>query len=66
MPVADSKRKANNKWDKDNMATLGCKIKKEWADAFRVFCRERGHTVNEELREYVRACIGEVGGPGNE
>ena len=58
MPVNESKRRANDKWDKDNMSSLGCKIRKDRADAFRAYCVERGHTVNEELRNFVYSCIG--------
>jgi hypothetical protein len=58
MPVRESKRRNNDKWDKENMSSLGCKILKSEADSFREYCRERGQTVSETLAGFVRSCIG--------
>lgn len=44
--VSDVQKKARNKWDANNMVVLGCKIKREKADAFRTICREAGTTPN--------------------
>ncbi len=54
-----SKRQANNKWDKENMATLGCKVKKEEAEKFKAYAYEHGKTPNTVLKEYVKECISE-------
>ena len=32
MAVSDAQKKAAAKWDKENMTTLGCKVKKSEAD----------------------------------
>jgi len=53
----ESKRKANDKWDKENMATLGCKVKKNEAANFKDYAARRGKTSNTMLREYVIDCI---------
>jgi hypothetical protein len=58
-PVSDARRKANDKWDKENMATLGCKVKKEQATAFKDYAAGQGKTANTMLRDYVLDCIGE-------
>lgn len=55
--TSQAKRKANNKWDKENMATLGCKVKKEDAEKFRAYAIKCGKTPNTILREYVKECI---------
>lgn len=52
-----SKRAANDKWDKENMTTLGCKVKKEDAEAFKKYCVVQGKTSNTLLKEYVMSCI---------
>ena len=52
-----SKRKANDKWDKENMTTLGCKVKREDAAAFKEYAARRGKTSNTLLRDYVIDCI---------
>lgn len=56
--ISAAKRKANDKWDKENMATIACKLRKEDAEAFREFARQNGKAVNTLIREYVFRCIG--------
>ena len=53
----ESKRRANNKWDKANMATIACKIKKTDAEQFKLYAVERGLTPNALLAAYVRHCL---------
>ena len=57
--VAESRKRANVKWDAENMTTLGCRVKKEQADRFKAYCSEIGKTSNAVLRDYVLDCIGE-------
>jgi hypothetical protein len=59
MAVSASKRSANDKWDKENMITLGCKVKREEAAAFKAYAAEQGKTSNTVLKEYVLKCISE-------
>lgn len=60
MAVSDAKKKANAKWDSENMATLACKTKKEQAEKFKSYCTAIGKTSNAVLRDYVLDCIGEI------
>ena len=53
----ESKRKANDKWDKENMTTLGCKVKKDEAAAFKDYAAKKGKTSNTLLKDYVIKCI---------
>ena len=62
MAVSSAKKKANAKWDSENMATLACKIKREQADKFKAYCAGVGKTSNAILRDYVLSCIGEAAG----
>lgn len=57
MAVPSAKRAANDRWDKENMATLGCKVKKEEASAFKAHCKKQGKTSNTVLKEFVLGCI---------
>ena len=57
--VAESRKRANVKWDAENMTTLGCRVKKEQADRIKAYCSEIGKTSNAVLRDYVLDCIGE-------
>lgn len=60
MAVSEAQKRANQKWDKDNMMTLGCRLKKEDAEAFKAYCAAKGTTANTALRDYVLSCIGKA------
>lgn len=57
MPISESKKKANLKWDSANMATLACKVKKDQAERFKAYCSDIGETVNAVLQSYVNECV---------
>ena len=59
MAPSDAQKRAAIKWDNENMAVVGCKVKKEQADRFKAYCSEIGKTSNAVLRDYVLDCIGE-------
>lgn len=59
MAVSEAKKKSNAKWDKANMATLGCRVKKEQAEKFKRYASDNGTTANTMLKEYVLKCIEE-------
>ena len=56
--ISAAKRRANDKWDRENMVTIACKLRKEDADAFREYARQNGKAVNTLLKSYVFRCIG--------
>ena len=51
--VSDIQKRARNKWDSNNMTVLGCKIRKEDADAFKERCQMRGTTPNAVFRQAI-------------
>jgi len=57
MPLTEAKRKANDKYIRENMATIGCKLKKAEASAFKDYAARQGKTVNNVLVDFVRECI---------
>ena len=57
MPVKDSKRAANAKWDKENMAYQSIKVRKELLDEFKAAAAERGDKVNTLFREFMEQYI---------
>lgn len=59
MSVSDGQKKARDKWDKENMSVLGCKVKKSQAEKFKVIAAERGTTANGLLKDFVLDTIGE-------
>lgn len=63
MPPSEAKKRANKKYQAKTIASLACRVKKEQADAFKVYCMEQGKTSNAVLRDYVLGCIGEQNAP---
>ena len=64
MAPSESQKRASLKWDKENMATVGCKIKQTQAEKFKHYCKEQGKTSNTMLKDYILSCIGEDDTPG--
>ena len=50
---SSAQRRAENKYQQKNFATLGVKISKADAEAFRELCAARGQTVNAALSAYI-------------
>lgn len=61
MAVSEAQKRASNKYNREHMATLGCKVKKEYAERFKQYAAEKGATSNAMLSRYVLDCIGENG-----
>lgn len=69
--VTKAKRASNNRWDKENMSVLTCKMRNETAASFRAACKLVGTTPNavfraaaEDLIEQVKA--GHFPAPGQQ
>lgn len=62
MAPSEAQKKASNRYNLEHMATLGCKVKKVEATAFKEYAANKGKTSNTLLREYVQACIRESEG----
>lgn len=57
MSVSEAQKKSRNKWDKENMKIVACKIKKEQAELFAQYAADHNTTVNALLREYILSTI---------
>lgn len=55
--VRESQKKARDKWDSENMTTLGCKVKKEQAERFKAIAESQGKKANALLKEFVLKTI---------
>ena len=49
--VTEARKRANAKWDKENMTILGCRVKKDYAARFRAACVAAGTTPNAVLKQ---------------
>lgn len=59
MAVSEAQKKASAKYQKENIASLACRVKKEQAEKFKEYCEAQGKTSNAVLREFVLTCITE-------
>ncbi len=57
MAISEAHKRANQKWDKENMMTLGVRLKKKDAMAFKDFAKSQGKTANAVLKEFVFKCL---------
>ncbi len=59
MAPSEAQKRASNKYNLEHMSTLGCKVKKAQAAAFKAYCETHGSTSNTVLKDFVLGCIGE-------
>lgn len=57
MPPSESQKRATAKWQRENMSTLVCKMRKEQADAFKEYAAANGTTANNMIKEFVLRCL---------
>ena len=55
MPVSDAQKRARNKYDAQHYTVTGCKIRKEYAEAFRARCEQYDTTPGAVLRAALDA-----------
>ena len=54
---SEAQKRASNKYNLEHMATLGCKVRKDQAEAFKEYCEKQGKTTNTVLKEFVLDCV---------
>ena len=59
MAPSDAQKRASAKYQRENIASLACRVKKDQAEKFKDYCAEQGKTSNAVLKEFVLTCIGE-------
>lgn len=59
MAPTEAQRRASARYQKENIASLACRVRKEQAEQFKSYCADHGKTSNAVLRDYVLNCIGE-------
>lgn len=55
--VSEKKKLSNRKWDKENMKTVSCFIRREEADLFKKICTENGTTPAQYLKRHIAEVI---------
>ena len=59
MPQSDAQKRAKNKYDTAHYTIVGCKVRKEYAEQFRVACYDRGTTPAEVFKKCIAAFLAE-------
>lgn len=59
--VTKAHREGNNKWDRENMRSLSCRVRTHEAEIFKQYCASRKTTPGKLLKQYVTNCIIEYG-----
>ena len=57
---SEAQKRASAKYQRENIASLACRVKKDQAEKFKEYCSSVGKTSNAVLRDYVLECIGET------
>lgn len=57
----EARKRANKKWDKENMTVIGCKVTKEKAQAFKNACAALGLVPNQILKKTIEDTIKKAG-----
>lgn len=59
MAITEAQKRASANWNKKHLATLGCTVVKDKADAFKAKCKSNGMTVNAVLVQFIESYINE-------
>ena len=57
MPLRESQKRANAKWNKENLKTISTKVSKPFADAFLALCQEKNESVHSVIKSFVMDCL---------
>lgn len=66
MALTEAQKRAHAKWDQENMTTVGCKLTKAKAQAFRDACKAAGDKPNRVFLAVVDEYITKYGKEGRE
>lgn len=57
MPDTPAQRNAKNKWNRNNLATVSCRVPKDKAAAFKEACAKLGTVPNQVLKQTIEETI---------
>ena len=57
MATSEARKRANAKWDKQNMTTIAARVRRDEREAFRELCEKNGTNINAVLLEAMRSYI---------
>ena len=63
---SEKQKQSRNKWDAANMTVLGCKVRRERAERFKLLCRENGTSPNAVFLAAMERFMAEHEGAGED
>lgn len=63
--LTEKQKQSRNKWDAANMTVLGCKVRKDKAEAFKAACKRNGTSPNAVFSSAIEKFMEEHGGEGD-
>ena len=57
----EARKRANKKWDKENMTIIGCRVTKAKAQEFKAACAALGLVPNQILKQTIEETIKKAG-----
>lgn len=66
MPVSEKKKLSNRAWDKENMHSFACRIRKHDAEVFLEYCAANNTTPAAEIKRFIFRTIKDYTAPGTD
>lgn len=66
MPVSEARKRANKKWDAENMTNLSVKVRREYAERIRAAAAAAGTTPGAVMRRALDQLVAEHDGGGGD
>ena len=57
MALTEAQKKANDKYHREHIASIACRVRKDQAELFKAYCESMGKTPNAVIKEYVISCM---------
>ena len=61
MGTTENQLKARREWDRTNLKTFSCRIKRDYAEYFLAYCKLHNTSPNQILKKCVFDCIKKYG-----
>ena len=55
--VSESHKKGNLKWDRENMKSVSCRLRKDEAELFKEYCTANNTTPGAVLKNYIHELL---------
>ena len=64
--LTENQKKSRNKWDAANMTVLGCKVRRDKAEQFKIACKKNGTSPNAVFMAAMEKFMEEHGEAGED